>query len=103
MRVNRGELPVFKGHVLSAMDLTIRKHILEIMCQGGTALDMPVAQAAPILERLASLVVDGLVEVDGMHIQVTPTGFSFLRNVCMAFDERLHEKQYTQPLFSSAV
>ncbi len=103
LRVNRGELPVFKGHVLSDMDLTIRKHILEIMCQGGTALDMPVAQAAPILERLASLVVDGLVEVDGMHIQVTPTGFSFLRNVCMAFDERLHEKQYTQPLFSSAV
>lgn len=102
-RVKRGELPVFKGHVLSDTDLLIRKHILEVMCQGSTTLDMPVAKAAPILERLAPLVADGLVEVGGAHIQVTPMGFSFLRNVCMAFDERLHEKHYTQPLFSSAV
>src|SRR5690606_37793110 len=102
-RVKRGELPVFKGHVLSDMDLTIRKHILEVMCRGGTTLRMPVAQAAPILERLAPLVADRLVEVDGAHIQVTPMGLSFLRNTCMAFDERLHEKQYTQSLFSSAV
>src|SRR5690606_30756281 len=102
-RVNRGELPVFKGHILSGVDLQLRKHILDVMCRGGTTLRMPVAQAMPILERLAPLVADGLVEVDGTHIQVTPIGFSFLRNVCMAFDERLHEKQYTQPLFSSAV
>lgn len=102
-RVNRGELPVFKGHVLSPADLTIRKHILDVMCKGSTLLDMSAAQAAPILERLAPLVDDGLVDVDGMHIQVTPVGFSFLRNICMALDERLHEKQYAQPVFSSAV
>lgn len=102
-RVNSGELPVFKGHVLSDADLRIRKHILELMCQGTTILDMPPAQVAPILQRLIPLVQDGLVEAGGKHIQVTPTGFSFLRNICMAFDEHLHEKQYTQPLFSSAV
>ena len=102
-RVNRGELPVVKGHVLSKGDLTIRKHILDVMCRGTTTLDMPAAQAAPILLRLAPLVADGLVLVDGMQVQVTPEGFSFLRNVCVAFDERLHEKQCTQPLFSSAV
>lgn len=102
-RVNRGELPVFKGHVLSNADLTIRKHILEVMCQGATTLDIPAAQAGPILRRLAPLVDDGLANVDGTRVQVTRTGSSFLRNICMAFDERLHEKQYAQPLFSSAV
>lgn len=102
-RVSRGELPVFKGHVLSDVDLMIRKHILDIMCGGTTALDMSAEYAAPILPRLAPLVHDGLIEMDGAHIRVTPIGSSFLRNIGMAFDARLHEKQYTQPLFSSAV
>ncbi len=102
-RVNRGELPVFKGHVLSDVDLRIRKHILDVMCKGATVLDMPDQYAIPILRRLVPLVEDGLIELDGTHIQVTPAGSSFLRNICMAFDERLHEKQSTQPLFSSAV
>src|SRR5690606_32927309 len=96
-RVNRGELPVFKGHVLSDADLQIRKHILDLMCRGGTTLDMPTPQVGPILRRLVPLVEDGLIELDGRHIWVTQTGFSFLRNICMAFDARLHEKQYTQP------
>ncbi|MFB2121489.1 oxygen-independent coproporphyrinogen III oxidase [Parapedobacter sp. 2B3] len=102
-RVNRGELPVFKGHVLSDTDLRIRKHILDVMCRGITVLDMATEQAAPILRRLQPMVADGLVDVDDMRIRVTSTGSAFLRNICTAFDERLHEKQYTQPLFSSAV
>ena len=102
-RVNKGELPVFKGHVLSRTDLRVRKHILDIMCRGGTVLNIAPEFAAPILRRLKPLVEDGLVDVEGNHIWVTPMGTSFLRNICMAFDLRLHEKQYTQPLFSSAV
>src|SRR5690606_25543706 len=80
-RVSRGELPVFKGHVLSDVDLMIRKHILDIMCGGTTALDMSAEYAAPILPRLAPLVHDGLIEMDGAHIRVTPIGSSFLRNI----------------------
>lgn len=102
-RVNRGELPVFKGHILSDVDLQLRKHILELMCRGETTLDVPVEHGAPILRRLVPLVEDGLAELDDARIRVTPAGTSFLRNICMAFDERLHQKQYTQPLFSSAV
>ncbi len=102
-RVDRGELPVFKGHVLSSLDLQIRKHVLDLMCRGRTTLDVSMEHAEPILRRLKPLVADGLVVVDDMHISVTATGSSFLRNICMAFDIRLHEKQYTEPLFSSAV
>ena len=102
-RVNRGELPVFKGHVLSDTDLRIRRCILDIMCLGTTVLDVPSGEMVPILRRLAPLVADGLVEVEGNHIWVTPTGASFLRNICMALDLRLHERQSGQPLFSTAV
>jgi len=34
--VNEGNLPVFKGHLLTSEDLIIRKHILDIMCKGET-------------------------------------------------------------------
>lgn len=101
--VNSGALPVFKGHVLSETDLRIRKHMLDVMCRGACTLDMPIEQSTEILRRLAPLAEDGLVELDGIHVRVAPTGFSFLRNICMALDERLHEKQFAQPLFSSAV
>ena len=37
--VNKGELPVFKGHILTYEDLIIRKHILNIMCKGQTKWD----------------------------------------------------------------
>jgi len=102
-RVNSGELPVFKGHVLSDSDLGIRRCILDIMCLGTTIMDMPAEQEASIFQRLAPLVKDGLVEVQGTQLWVTPLGASFLRNICMAFDLRLHEKQYSRPLFSTTV
>jgi oxygen-independent coproporphyrinogen III oxidase len=34
--VNKGELPVFRGHLLSEEDLILRRHILNIMCKFET-------------------------------------------------------------------
>jgi len=101
--VAAGTLPVFKGHVLSAVDLVIRRYILDIMCRGTTRLDGSAAQSAVILGRLAPLLKDDLVRWDGSHVTVTKKGSSFLRNICLAFDERLHAKQFAQPVFSNAV
>lgn len=101
--VNTGKLPVTKGHVLSSGDLTVRNHILDVMCRGTTLLDRSIPQSALILSRLAPMFDDELVQQDGNRITVTKQGEAFLRNICMAFDERLHEKQYTQPVFSKAV
>ncbi len=101
--VGAGELPVFKGHVLSQTDLVLRKYILDIMCRGNTVLDMPTAQSAKILHRLSPLLEDGLALWDGTRVVVTKKGKAFLRNICMAFDERLSERQETRPLFSQAV
>ena len=37
--VNNGHFPLFKGHSLSAEDLIIRTHILDLMCQHETNID----------------------------------------------------------------
>ncbi len=101
--VNTGKLPVFKGHVLSSCDLIIRSYILDIMCRGTTSLDMSTPQSAPIVTRLAPMLDDELIVREGNRITVTRQGEAFLRNICMAFDERFHEKQFAQPVFSNAV
>ena len=99
------EIPVFKGHLLNEEDLLIRKHILQLMCQGKTKLTEqerlhPVISAG--LERMENLSADGLVTVNGNELEVTPDGKRFLRNICMALDARLWASRQETRLFSMA-
>lgn len=101
--VNRGQLPVIKGHSLNREDLVIRQHILNIMCKGHTCWGVQWQQCEPLfegLERMQELSNDGLVDLDSWHLEVTPTGKRFLRNICMAVDARLWADKPTTPLFS---
>ncbi len=99
--VNEGLPAVQKGHLLNEEDLCIRKHILNLMCHGNTCFEL----AVPILikERLQSMANDGLVHIDDAKVRILPMGKSFLRNVCMAFDHRLWQKQPQAQLFSAAI
>jgi len=49
------------------------------------------------------MIADGLVTVTNNKVEITQIGKSFLRNVCMAFDVRLHETQERENLFSQAI
>lgn len=104
--VDRNEFPIFKGHQLTREDLVLRKHILNIMCNGQTSWCNEVMQCEGLyagLERLKELEKDGLVEIYLSKLIVTETGKSFLRNICMCLDARYWEKTPTAAIFSSAV
>ncbi|OWK68885.1 oxygen-independent coproporphyrinogen III oxidase [Pedobacter sp. AJM] len=100
-QINAGLLPVEKGHLLSAEDLEIRQHILNMMCRENTSYPEGIPEA--IVQRLAPLIQDQLIRVSGNKINITQTGKSFLRNVCMAFDEKLWIRQPGTRLFSDAI
>lgn len=103
--VNKGQLPVFKGHQLTEEDLLIRKHILNLMCKGETTWDntRPLNEALKAgLERVKLLEVDGLVVIGEDRLTVSPPGKRFLRNICMALDARLWAEQPETQLFSMA-
>ncbi|OKS87519.1 oxygen-independent coproporphyrinogen III oxidase [Mucilaginibacter polytrichastri] len=103
--VNAGELPVFKGHMLTAEDLIIRKHILNIMCTGKTSWNHPQHQCEALLqgiERMQLLADDGLIELNSGELSVTQSGKRFLRNICMALDARLWADKPSSQLFSMA-
>jgi len=103
--INNNELPVVKGHFLSAEDMIIRKHILNIMCKGETQWNLheePSYVLIEGLERMLDLAKDGLVDVNSHRLIVTPLGKHFLRNICMALDARLWADQPATQLFSMA-
>lgn len=102
--VNKGELPVFRGHLLNTEDSILRRHILNLMCRNETSWSEPHEQCEALygaIERLEELERDGLVEIRPFHAAITPKGRPFLRNACMAFDARLWRKQPEGTIFST--
>lgn len=100
-RISEGIIPVEKGHILTREDLENRKHILGIMCREKTCFKNGIPEH--ISDRLWPLSEDGLIVFDKNTIQLTHLGKSYIRNVCMVFDERLWTKQVENQLFSSSI
>ena len=102
-RVERGEIPIFRGHILNETDLMIRRQILNIMCRFETEFDGSEDQFRQIKTRLSELEEDELIRISGRTIRVTEAGLPFVRNVCMAFDLQLHQHKPKEKLFSQTV
>jgi oxygen-independent coproporphyrinogen-3 oxidase len=76
------------------------------MCRFETTWQSPEQQCEALyngIERLAELEEDGLVELSPYHLKVTDVGRSFLRNICLALDERYWRMQPQGRLFSQTV
>jgi oxygen-independent coproporphyrinogen-3 oxidase len=102
--LDRGELPVERGHRLSDDDRARRLAILRLMCQLDLPYRMLPAPADESAVRLRPLVDDGLVAEAGEGYQVTPLGRWFLRNIALALDAYLPgQAARDRPVFSRAV
>ncbi|UKT64710.1 oxygen-independent coproporphyrinogen III oxidase [Pedobacter mucosus] len=100
-KIQQGILSVEKGHLLSDADLEIRRHILNIMCREYTIYRNGIPES--VYGRLLPLLKDKLIWVTEKEIKITSKGRPFLRNICMAFDEKLWLKQPKAQLFSSSI
>ncbi|MGV6845028.1 MAG: oxygen-independent coproporphyrinogen III oxidase [Lutibacter sp.] len=104
-RVNRGEIPVFRGHLLTKEDLTIRKHILDLMCNLETKWNNNLSDETKneITNRLQEIIKDQLVAIDEKGVKVNEKGRKFVRNICMAFDLRLVRNKPDSRIFSMTI
>ena len=105
-RVSNGEIPMIRGHKLSAEDLVLRRHVLNLMTRFETAWAKPelyVPFLRSIGDRLEELEADGLIELTATTCRVTESGRPFLRNICMAFDAHLATDAPGQKLFSRTI
>jgi oxygen-independent coproporphyrinogen-3 oxidase len=93
----QGQFPIVRGLALTRDDLLRRTVIMALMCQGRVEFEsIELAHLvnfrdafATELEQLQPLVEMGLVEVSPQAIQVTATGWFFVRAVAMTFDKHL--------------
>jgi oxygen-independent coproporphyrinogen-3 oxidase len=95
--LDQGRLPVVRGLALSRDDLARRAVIMALMCQGQVVfesielawlLDFKSYFAAE-LDQLRDMQDQGLVSVDDSAIQVTASGWFFVRAIAMVFDRYL--------------
>lgn len=96
--VSDGHFPIFKGHSLTNEDLSIRQHILDLMCKHETTLD---ENYFDIKEKFIEFIKDNLIEVTPEKIIIKETGKLFLRNICLAFDKRYWKKVPEGNVFST--
>jgi oxygen-independent coproporphyrinogen-3 oxidase len=99
-------IPIFRGHMLTREDEIMRRHILNLMCQMETSWTTEETQfeALPqVLQRLQEMQRDGLLSITQNNLKVTKKGRAFVRNICMAFDLKLHRKAPETRLFSMTV
>jgi oxygen-independent coproporphyrinogen-3 oxidase len=104
--LKKNELPIFKGHILTEEDLVLRQHILNIMCKLKTSWEKKSEQCESlfkVFERLDEMEADGLVIRNKKSLLVTEKGRPFIRNICMAFDARLHQNKPETTLFSQTI
>ena len=95
--LDQGRLPVVRGLAMSHDDLVRRAVIMALMCQGslqyesielGYLIDFK-KYFAQELEALQEFAVSGLVELEEGGIQVTDSGWFFVRAIAMVFDRYL--------------
>jgi oxygen-independent coproporphyrinogen-3 oxidase len=104
--LEKNKLPIFKGHILTEEDLVLRQHILNIMCKLQTSWEKKSEQCESLFkafERLDEMEADGLVIRNKQSLLVTEKGRPFIRNICMAFDARLHQNKPETTLFSQTI
>ncbi|WP_117883114.1 oxygen-independent coproporphyrinogen III oxidase [Aureibaculum luteum] len=105
-QIEKGVLPLLKGHLLTEEDLIIRKHILNIMCHFKTSWkndNMKFKELPETLGRLKELEKDGLVVILDDELIIPENARAFVRNICMAFDLRMVRNKPNTKLFSLTV
>ena len=105
-RLDKNEIPILKGHILTDEDLIIRQHILNIMCQFETSWSdekLQFSELPEVIVSLSEMEEDELLILNENQLIVTEKGKPFVRNICMAFDLHLKRKAPERQLFSMTI
>jgi oxygen-independent coproporphyrinogen-3 oxidase len=100
-RIEAGDIPTLRGHVLTSEDMRARRQITTFMTRFRVPLEED--QVADARLFLAPMVADGLVRIVERELQLTEAGQPFLRNAAVFFDHRLRAQEPDRPIFSKSL
>ncbi len=110
-KIDAGLVPTHAGYRMSRDDVIRRDVIMKIMCDNevmkgdieeryGISFDGYFAAALP---KLGAFTADGLIELKGDRIVITPEGRLIVRNIAMCFDPYLESLGKDKQVFSKTV
>lgn len=104
--IEKGHLPIVKGHILSSEEVKIRHHMLNLICRNETSWD-PHAKRGLVhsenLRQMTEMKQDGIIDFDDHSIQVSTIGPAFIRNICAAIDPNLTRTSTAEKAFSQSI
>lgn len=104
--IDADEFPIFRGHFLTEEDLTIRRHILNLMCHFETTWKAHEPNKKLLFQDevlLREMREDELIDLSRNKLKVNQKGKPFIRNVCMAFDPYLASQKTVNKVFSQTI
>lgn len=105
-KIEKGELPLVNGHILTNKDEIIRRYILNLMCTDKVELnnsDFEPEHWDNMRKQFNNLANDELIEVNENEIIIKAKGKLFIRNICAVFDEYLFNSKNEKNFFSKAI
>jgi len=94
--IDKGELPLFKGHFHTPRDQSLKKHIKSLMCNFETEYcpNSWIAQhESELLPAFQEFQNDGILIKENNRLLVTKDGRPFVRNICMTIDPYAQQNQ----------
>ncbi len=101
-KIQKEELPLFKGHFNTPREIHTKSLIMKIACTRNIPVEALAGLDKEARAKFDSMVSEGLIERICADFHVTEKGTQFLRNICSLFDEYYHQGQGAR-VFSKAV
>ncbi|MEB2781935.1 oxygen-independent coproporphyrinogen III oxidase [Algoriphagus sp. C2-6-M1] len=94
-----------KGHKLSALDIQIRRIILDLICKKQAEIPVEIWEKFTETQiwNLQEMEQDRLISIGNSSIKVSEEGMSFVRHICAQIDIRLAENRTKKVLFSKTI
>lgn len=105
-KINSGKLAITKGYFLTEEDISFKRYILQLACNGSTDINEEHLEVLKQMTfpRLQLLQDDGLIQWNEQKVLLTEQGHYFIRNICSAFDLYLQKPSIDgKPIFSKAI
>lgn len=100
-----GQLAIEKGHLLTEEDITIKRHIMDVMCKGKIKLpnDLSPEHLAYIEEKITEFINDGLLQWENESLVATEAGLLLIRNIASIMDPYLYRLGMRDNVFSKSI
>ena len=104
-RLDKDELPITKGVLVTQTNASIRETITHLLCNGSVHISNETKSnmTAEQWDTLRNIEEDGLIELSDEQVIITVKGKPYIRTICAVFDPTVDITINQKGLFSTSI